>query len=221
MQDGYQTRSRSAVATSTVFAGLFLTLSLALSTAGCLSSTFVKRYPQKQRYSLVVSRAVEPRTAGKTILRVGRVRIAPLFERKSFVYRFDDATYKEDFYNEFVTPPGVAIQGALREWMVRSAVFASVIDPGANADADWLLEARVERLYADLSNLRAPKTVFAVDYVLRDARSVGLDVVYRRSYGSVVPLSGSEPKTIALGWGEAVSQTLEELESDLRAFLRR
>ena len=70
---------------------------------GCLS----KSYPERQRYVLDPGRSELPHVAAAAgasgageapmgALRVGRVRVSPLFERKRFVYRTGDSTDQVD-----------------------------------------------------------------------------------------------------------------------------
>ena len=80
---------------------------------------------------------------------------------------------------------------------------------------DWLLESRVQRLYADLRG--EPKVVIGARFTLLDSRSTELDVVFRKDYGVTRAAPGQEPAQLVEAWTEAWSAILTSLEADLRA----
>ncbi len=102
--------------------GLALALGALLTPAGCSVSQPV---PERVRYVLSAERepAEGPGAAG--MLRVGRVRVAPLSERKGFVYRTGERTYETDFFHEFFAPPSTLLRDQVAAWLAAGGAFSS------------------------------------------------------------------------------------------------
>jgi uncharacterized lipoprotein YmbA len=200
----------SAMATRRMVVGAAVTLCVMM--AGCLS----KKYPVKQRHVMRIQRAGASTPASLGVLRVGRMRVSPLFERKGFVYRTGDTTFEQDFYNEFFVPPGVLLRKATLDWMGASSLFSSVIDAADAATANWLLQGRMEKLYGDFRDGDAPRAVLAIEFTLLDLASPQHDVALRKTYAREVEAAVASPAAVMAAWNQALSQILAELEADLR-----
>ena len=188
----------------------------ALLAAGCLSP---QPAPRVVFYALRAERAApaqEPPVA--EALRVERVRVAPLFERKGFVYRTGERAFEGDFYHRFAAPPGVLVREALADWLEQSGLFAEVLRDGDPQRARWWLEGRVTALYADLRDPAAPQAVLEAELALVDASSPTLETRLRRRYRAEIPTS-ADPAALAEAWTRGLAQILAELEGDLRAAL--
>jgi len=202
---------RSAVALWTV-----------LVLAGCLGD-LRQPYPEKARYTLEVQRAPErvaqsaPLSAAT--LRVQQVDVAPLFERRGFVYRTGDARYESDFYNELYAPPGVVLHQELVEWLRESDLFGQVVGGSTMQAADWLLDVRIEELYADLRENDAPMAVLSLSVSLREARAAGdAEPALRERYVLREPArAAAEPLVDA--WSASMAEAFRRIESRLRRFL--
>ncbi|MEN8183807.1 MAG: ABC-type transport auxiliary lipoprotein family protein [Myxococcota bacterium] len=188
---------------------------------GCLS----RPYPERQRFVLQVERpglpsvdAPPPGTslavAEGEVLRVGRVRVSPLFERRRFVYRTAEGRFEEDFFHEFFVPPGTILQRETRNWLAASGLFPTVLRSGDPGAADWLLEARVTELYGD--RRAEPRAVLSIEFSLLDDRSGSLTPVLRRAYSEQVGVERGDPEGFQAGWGDALARILAALEADLR-----
>ncbi len=196
---------------------------------GCLS----RANPKKQRYMLNVERSAPPDVGaaatgsgapapnGVGVLRVGRIRVAPQFERQGFVYRKTDAKYERDFYNEFFEPPSVLFRQVTGYWMNASNLFSSVIGATHPGRADWLIEGRVSQLYADLRERGAPKSVLRISYTLFNDRSATLDAVFEKTYQVEIEAERASAAAFLAGWNEALTRVLVELEADLGRRLAR
>jgi cholesterol transport system auxiliary component len=189
---------------------------------GCLS----KSYPERQRYVLDPGRSELPHVAAAAgasgageapmgALRVGRVRVSPLFERKRFVYRTGDFTFEEDFYNEFYAPPGQLLRQATSDWLNESPVFVAVVEDVPYAQPEWLLEGRVERLYADLRSGRTPRSVMVIEFTL--LRSQNNEAVFARRYEAEPDIENRSPAAVVAGWNAGLAQILSEFERDAAA----
>jgi len=179
---------------------------------GCFS----KSYPEKRRYVFEIEPPIDAVPGPNGVLRMDRVRVSPLFERKGFVYRTGEATFENDFYNEFFAPPGVLLRKATLNRLRAASIFSDVLDATQMGDVDWMLEGHVTQLYADLRDRAAPFAVLQIEYTLLDARSPTLAIVFRETYSAQISAAGGSAEAIVNGWTEALTQVLSELEVDLR-----
>ena len=179
---------------------------------GCLS----KSYPEKQRHVIAVKRAPNPTSSGQGTLAIGRMRVSSLFERKGFVYPTGDTTFEDDIYNEFFAPPGTLFRNATLDWLSRSSVFASVIDARHRLEADWRLEAQVQKLYGDLRDRKAPQAILEIEFALLEASRTMFELAFRRTYSAAVNASSLSAAAIVAAWSESLEQILTALEEDLR-----
>ncbi len=198
--------SRSFALVVSVFVGLGL--------VGCLRDQPV---PEKTRWALTVKRSgfAAPLDAGS--VQAGRVRVTAPFERKGFWYRVADDRWREDFYNEFWTPPGTHLRQLALLWLERSEIFTEVAGVADRRQVDWWIESRVDGLYADLREIPAARIV--AEFHLIDARSVDLETVHLKSYDALVSARSSDPHDLVAAWSAAWMQILTELEADLRQVL--
>lgn len=188
---------------------------------GCLS----RPYPERQRFVLHVERPglpsvdAPPPGAGlpapeEQVLRVGRVRVSPLFERRRFVYRTEEGRFEEDFFHEFFVPPGRLVQREVRSWLGAAGLFHAVLDVDDPGRAGWVLEARVTELYGDRRG--EPRAVMSIEFSLLERREGGLELAMRQAYREALELGTSDPAGLRAGWTDALASILGHLEADLR-----
>ncbi len=192
---------------------------IALAVAGLLlagCSPFERSYPEKQRYVIRAERDGAPRSGDAGLLRVERLRVATIFERKGFVYRTSDLKYDDDFYNVFYAQPGTLIRSAIREWLERAAIFTAVVDASQPAEPDWLLEGQVWRLYGDFRDPAAPMAVIDIELALLDAHSPRLEAALHERYAREIPLVRTAAPDLVEAWNAGMTSILEQLEADLR-----
>jgi cholesterol transport system auxiliary component len=149
-------------------------------------------------------------------LRLERVRVSPVFDHKSFVYRLGENRFETDYYREFFSPPGVLLQEALRQWLASSGLF-SVAERGAGPEPRWLLEADLEQLYADLREPAAPRAVLALDVRVRDARTDTL--AFEKRYAQQESAADASPDALIAAWNRALGAALGALGGELRTAL--
>lgn len=191
-----------------------VSICLGLGLVGCLGGQPV---PEKTRWALSVQRSgfAEPMNAGS--VQAGRVRVVAPFERKSFWYRLDDDRWREDFYNEFWTPPGTHLRQLAVLWLERTEIFTEVAGVADRREVDWWIEARVDAIYADLRETAQARIVAEVHLI--DASSVDLDTVLLKNYDALVSANSSDPQDLVRAWSAAWTQILTQLEADLREAL--
>lgn len=187
----------------------------ALLLAGC-SWPFERSYPEKQRYVIRSQRDTPVRAGDAGVLRVERLRVATIFERKGFVYRTGEVQYVDDFYNVFYAQPGTLIRSAIREWLERAGIFSAVVDAAQPAEPDWLLEGQVWRLYGDFRDPGSPRAVIDVELALLDARSPRMEAVLSERYSREIALPSAAAPELVEAWNAGMVSILEQLEADLR-----
>jgi cholesterol transport system auxiliary component len=192
-------------------------LLLSLLVAGGCGGVLTKAPPQKQRFKLAAQREGAPEQACDCTVRIFRIRVARAFERKRFVYQVGPDRFEEDFYNEFYAPPGELVRQATGSWLSDSGLFASVIGATDGAAADWLLQGRVGKLYADTRE-EPPRTVLEIDYTLLDARKRQPDPSFRKTYGHTTRAASRSAEAIVEAWQVSLDAVLASLEADLRVF---
>ncbi len=187
---------------------------VAVLAVGCLS----REHAEKQRHVLSLAEApVAVATAGAAdglVLRVDRVRVSELFERKGFVYRTGETTYEEDFYNEFFLQPAALMRRAAQSQLAATGLFAQVLDGSDRGRADWALEVWVPSLYADLRTDET-RAVLVIEYVIVDTSSPHQDLVLRRRYDTSEPVASRSAAAILAGWNRGMERSLAALAADL------
>jgi uncharacterized lipoprotein YmbA len=197
-------------------AGLVLLL-LGVAGSGCLA----RQYPEKLRFDLTVDRPTGSSITGTRTMRIRRVRIAPMFDGKSFVYRMTDHRYVEDFYNEFFVPPETVIASSVQEWVLASGLFGAVLSAADSGVPGWYLDVDVTDLYGDLRDSTRPQAVVGVSFALFGRGDSDDSALLRKSYAAHEPMTATTPEALVIGWNAALSRILGDLERDLGAALAR
>ncbi len=180
---------------------------------GCLSRSF----PDRQRFHLVVDRPGPPQQSCDCSARIERVRVAQLFEGRSFVYKTDADTAQQDFYNQFFAAPGSLIREETKNWLTASGIFSRLLPATVAVRADWLIEGRVSNLYVDLSH-ETPRAIMEIQWAMLDGGSRELEVVFDRTYGASRELPDRSARAAAEAWRQILFQILTSFEADLREF---
>ena len=128
--------------------------------AGC---SFTREAPIKQIYLIDAPLPPAAAQAHEGALRVGAVRVGAPFRGKNIVVREGDLRYQNDFYVEFLVPPGPMLNEQTARAMSAAKVFTRVVPPGAYGQADYVLEGFVSELYGDV-HTGTPAAVVTVTY---------------------------------------------------------
>jgi len=202
-----------------------LAVIVGLGWTGCMTS-LSRPVPEKSRYVLRLEPPARQVSSGPTaavrddVLRVERVTVTPLFERKGFVYRTPDG-YESDFYNEFYASPGVLLHQALVQWLEGAQIVRKVVGGGTMLAADWLLRVDVEQLYVDARRAEAAEARLELSLALFDARKPATDPVLTSRHALGRPVVVGEAESVTAAWDSLFADALVRIESDLRSHFAR
>lgn len=188
----------------------------------CVALTFAacsigKPVPQATTY-VVTPPMPATRTAAaprSETLRVGNVRVAAPFAGNALVYRADDVQFTADPYQAFLADPAAMLGSQIAAWLDRAGPFAGVAQPGSSRIAPYVLEATFTELYGDFSPGKPAAAVMTVQFVLVDQTGSRSRTAYERTFSRRVELAQATPDALVRGYGQALSEILEELASDL------
>ncbi len=141
---------------------------------------------------------------------------APTASGQMFLYRSGQARYEHDFYNRFLAPPGQLLTDDLRRYLLQSKV-GPVREPGAPLASDYLVQPRLDDLYADYRDTSRPRAVVAMTIVLVSRQPDGNKQVFERTYRRAIPMNEVSPAAAARGWSKGAGQIFWQFTRDLRA----
>jgi ABC-type uncharacterized transport system auxiliary subunit len=184
-------------------------------TVPLVSGCFRRQFPERRQYVVNVERSAAVRTGSNMVVKVGRVRAEPQYERKGFVYRTGELTYADDFYNAFYVSPAQMVRSTLQQWLVASGLFATVADVDSLVGAEWLLESRLLDFYIDRRSTDE-RAVVRLAVTLVDATRSPPRATFERTYEETASAS-DRGKAYVDAWGEALTNVYARLEADLAA----
>lgn len=151
--------------------------------------------------------------AAARALYVAPFDIAPQFEGKPLVYRFDEVRYEADFYNEFLVAPRMMFKEHSEAWLRRAgyAVAAHATPHTAT------LRGRVSALYGDFRDPRRPLAVLALRFALMPPGKDDVAAILERSYDYAIPLADRRAATLVEGLSIAFGRALADMDGALRA----
>ena len=186
----------------------------ALLLVGCVG----RDPPKKERYVFRLDRSGAPSAAQvhaakpNGVLKVHRIRVSPLYDRKNFVFRTSDTTYQEDFYREFYALPGVLIRLATIDWFEESPLFERVLTDTGSTGANWLIEGEANRLFIDLRGPEGPRVDLQITLSLIDADDPRLRSALEGTYEEHCRLADSSSEAMAVAWSSCLASVLSQFE---------
>lgn len=190
-----------------------LLLGAALLAPGC-SVLPSQKLEERREWPLVVDRPqrLPPRPRGPVLL-VRSVQAGPGLGQRGLQWLQPDGSVRIDFYEQWAVPPAQGVEASLRAWLAASGLFAAVLAPGSRMRADWVLEAELTQLLADVGTQQAR---VALSAVLIDDRG-GSRPVRQQMLGATAVLRGSDVPGVVTAELEAVAGILGQVEGMLRA----
>lgn len=167
---------------------------------------------ERQSFLILTERsgaAARPVAGG---LRVRKMVVASPFGDRPLVYRRSDVRYEVDFYNQFAADPSQMLTEAATGWLRQSGLFRQVMPPGAEAAADYRLEAKVSALYVDFE-ADPPAAVMNIRWQL--VRESDGATAFALESRQRVSLAERSPTGAVRAYREALQQALGQLETAL------
>lgn len=144
------------------------------------------------------------------VLKVRRFRVATRYNQQGLIYQRSDVSFESDFYNEWLTGPAENLTQESRLWLDRRKTFVRTVELSSQVRGEFVLEAQVNRLYADLRG--TPQAVLEIQFFLLDRDSV---VLLDRTYVRELQLPNDEPASIVQGLTRGLQEILMDLDADL------
>ena len=193
---------------------LILLLALLLP-GGCMS---IKQPPPDKRFYAVEIQRPGPSLANNSgpVLRIRPFRISPMYEDQNLVYRDDEVSFQSDFYNAFLVEPSRMIGSEAAQWISDAGLFQVVLSSASKVLPDYVLEGNIEALYGDYRSPEPPKAILNINLFLINARRPMPEVVLQRRYREAVPLDGSNPEDLVIGWNRALENVMKDFEQAVR-----
>lgn len=141
---------------------------------------------------------------------------APTASGQMFLYRAADTRYEHDFYNRFLAPPAQLLTGDLRKYLLQSKV-GPVREPGAPLSSDYIVQPRIDDLYADYRDTAQPRAVVAMTVVLVSRQASGNKQVFEKTYRREMPMDEVSPAAAVRGWSKGAGQIFWQFTRDLQA----
>jgi cholesterol transport system auxiliary component len=193
-------------------------MSLALL-SGC--GSLARPYPDKTLHAIHVGDPPAIASAqpppGKMVLRVDHVALADPFDATTFVYQVGDSTFKSDYYNGFVAPPGRLLTGEVSAFLAKSGLFATVISGGSSADYQLSLESNVTSMYGDYRDGQKPSAVVSARFFIIDQTKGRFAVVFDKSYSQITPIEEKSVDGLVKAYNAGWTNLLTQLAGDLRS----
>jgi ABC-type uncharacterized transport system auxiliary subunit len=190
-----------------------IALASAFLMSGCLSRPALVR----QTFALhpePPSKSLGPN--GQGVLAIRTVDVSPLFEGRSFVYRVGPDRFETDPYAEFMVPPNLALEIALRTCLRTSGLFHEVTESRSQLQADTALEVHAQDLYGDFRNSAAPAAVLSMRLLFFEGPTRQPEkLLLQRDYSQRVSLPEPTAAALVAGWNQALSQVITQAGSDL------
>jgi cholesterol transport system auxiliary component len=175
--------------------------------------------PERDTYALRPA-APEPRLEPSgPVLDLRSLRISPLFDQRTFVYRIGEDEYRSDYYHLFLVDPGAMITDAIARRLRGTGLFRQVTVDGGLGEPDYLLTGEVDELYGDDRPAHPPEAVLALELRLAAVAEGGLRPVFSHRYRRTIPLGGRSAEALVGGWNRALEEILADLAGDLKAVL--
>lgn len=191
-------------------------MSLALLLAALCSGCAGRSSYAKRQFVLEVTRPAQPaRQSHDAVLAVRSFSIDPLYDGRGLKYRKGESEYETDFYNEFVLAPQVLLTSQTRNWLSRSGMFETVLEPGSLIEPTHILEGNVLVLHGDFRDGKAPQAVMQIRFFLIATQSSSPQIVLAQDYQAVQEAQAPTADALVAAVDRCLEQILSALEEDL------
>jgi cholesterol transport system auxiliary component len=187
-------------------------LLLTVLCSGCAS-----RQPSaKHQFVLEATRPAPPaRQPQDVVLAVRDFTIDPVYGGRGLIYRKGESEYESDFYNEFVIAPQALLANQTRNWLARSGMFRTVLEPGSLVEPTRILEGNVLILHGDFWGRNVPQAVMEIRIFLIAGTRAQPEVVFTRDYQASHEAQAPTADALVAAFDRCLEQILSALEEDL------
>ena len=191
-------------------------VSMALLLAGLCAGCAGGRSYTKHQFVLEAARPAQPaRPPHDVALTVRDFTIDPAYEGRGLVYRKGESEYESDFYHEFLIAPPALLSSQTRNWLYRSGLFKTVLEPGSLVEPTHLLEGTVLVLYGDFRDQKTPRAVIQIRFFLITGTRAQPQVVFTRDYQASREAQAPTADALVAAFDRCLEQILSALEDDL------
>jgi ABC-type uncharacterized transport system auxiliary subunit len=180
--------------------------------SGCAA----RRSYAKRQFVLEATRPAQPaRQRPDVVLAVRGFAIDPLYDGKGLKYRKSESEYESDFYNEYVIAPQVLLGSQTRNWLSRSGMFRTVLEPGSLIEPTHILEGNVLVLHGDFRDRNLPQAVMQIRFFLVASKGSQPEIVFTRDYQASHEAQAPTADALVAAFDRCLEQILSALEEDL------
>jgi cholesterol transport system auxiliary component len=173
-------------------------------------------YAQRRDWPMTVQRpTVLPAKRGGPVLLVRSVAAAPGLEDRGLHALQPDGSMAIAYYEQWISPPALALEQALRQWLSGGGVFAAVLPTGSRLDADYVLETELTALWTNVTTQRA---VAGLAYSILEQRGSKPVVRAQRALSASAAVTGPAAPALVDAQCRALADICAQLDSDMAAF---
>lgn len=168
-------------------------------------------YPARDRFGVIATGINRVQGSPHGTLRLERVRVAPPFDQRSFVYRTGELSFDIDYFNQFVAAPADLLTAEVLTGLKASRRFEQVVPPEILLDMPYRLDVTVTRLEGDFRNPARPAAVIALRMILLEVTGGGARILAQDVIEEAQPIPAATARDLSEGWGKALGRAINVL----------
>ena len=187
-----------------------LLLVCAFALTGCLARPALKT----QTFSFgVPGIAATNLVAGRPVLALKKLAVAPSFAGRCLVYRTGDFTFAGDPYAAFLAPPEEELRAPLCAALGSQGEFSAVVETGSALKPDVLVEINVSQFFGDFSRPKNAQAVLTLRFTFCTATNgIAAQLLFQKEYSRRLSLATPAAAALIKGWNQALTEiTIEAL----------
>jgi cholesterol transport system auxiliary component len=205
---------------TSAFVNPWIYVSVALLLAALCPGCVNRHSYAKHQFVLEATRpAQSARQRHDVVLAVRGFTIDPVYDGRGLRYRKGESEYESDFYNEFLIAPQVLLGSQARNWLSRSGMFRTVLEPGSLIEPTHILEGNVLVLHGDFRGQNLPQAVIQIRIFLVASKRSQPEIVFTRDYRASHEAQAPTASALVAAFDRCLEQVLSALEEDLEKVL--